>query len=510
MNKISNTIHNFLNSSLRYIIIVYFLIMSSLNILFTADIVQKHEEKVTISFYVLQGLGLLLCILLVFILIRIFRDELSKIKFDEKRIFKICTFLYIIASIYIILNIDSNIRADAGVVYNIASNYNHGHSEFNKGGYIYRYPHQLGLLTYDRIISLFSPSTKALFTANTCFVIGTNYTLYKISDFLFKNRTVNILTILFTFAFIPHLLFITFAYGLIPSLFLIVSAFYCALKFCKSNKIKHLLLTLLFCSLAVIIKSNSLIAVIAIAIYLILNLLKNNKTILIVAIISVLLCTVLPTKILNACYEKDTNIKLDNPAPSILWVAMGTDLDNTMRAPGWYDSYIYGTYSNSADRNEAAQKGMQKFKENLSKMKNDRSKALKFFSDKTISQWCEPLYQSDWSGPLPDCNQEIKTPLLQNFYSGGSVNKLVTTYCKTLTLAVWLFSTIFVLFYAKKKNGWQMFFAFSLGGALFHLVWEGKSQYILPYVIILIPFAMYALYRLIKTEKFSSENLFST
>ena len=62
-------------------------------------------------------------------------------------------------------------------------------------------------------------------------------------------------------------------------------------------------------------------------------------------------------------------------------------------------------------------------------------------------------------------------------------------------MMIWTFSLVFMLLFAKKKDGWQMFFLYLIGGLLFHLLWETKSQYTYTYVFVLIPFAAYSMSR---------------
>ena len=68
---------------------------------------------------------------------------------------------------------------------------------------IYRYPHQLGLMLYDCILMLFRADPAFNFVMNFVFVIGINHLSCKISDALFHDKAVNLLTIVCTFAFLP-------------------------------------------------------------------------------------------------------------------------------------------------------------------------------------------------------------------------------------------------------------------------------------------------------------------
>ncbi len=474
----------------------------ALNVVFSADVAQNSSEKVSFYIQLLPNGGMLLIAALLFANARVFRKELRRIRMTEKTLFFLCTGVYSLIALYLILNIGTQLRADAKDVWEIAKQYNPtaNPGPFFKGGYIYMYPHQLGLLTFDRLLQLFSQNAKIFFTVNFLCVITINFLLYKTADLVFENHTVNLMTILFSFLFIPNLLFITFAYSMHIGLVFMLAAFYFTLKLRKTGKWYHLLLTALFSALAVMIKTNYLIGIIAIALYWVLCFLQHRQYRALIVIAAVLVCAILPQKILTRCYEHDTNASLTNGAPSVLWVVMGTDIDNHDRGPGWYNTYNFNTFYNSATTEEAAEKGKESLAKNIEKIQNNPAKALQFLLDKTVSQWCEPLYQSDWSGPLPDTQQEINTDLLRDFYGGGKSNLAISIFAKCLMLVLWALSAVFMVFYAKKHTGWEISLMFFIGGLLFHTVWEGKSQYIMPYVLVLIPFAMYAAYRLLTRQ----------
>ena len=135
-----------------------------------------------------------------------------------------------------------------------------------------------------------------------------------------------------------------------------------------------------------------------------------------------------------------------------------------------------------------------KISDNLQKIAARPFDAASFFAKKTVTTWCEPTLQSVWSGPLEDCGQQTHTSLLASIYNGKKANKALTILSKTFILMLFLLSTVFLVKH-RHKNGWQLVFIFLIGGILFHLLWETKSQYVYQYVIMLIPFASYASYK---------------
>ena len=89
--------------------------------------------------------------------------------------------------------------------------------------------------------------------------------------------------------------------------------------------------------------------------------------------------------------------------------------------------------------------------------------------------------------------QTTYTPFLQSLYSGGDVENAFEAYTKCISLLIWAGALIYLLV-CRKHIGWEIPFAYFVGGFLFHLFWEGKSQYVYPYVFCLIPFAAFGLH----------------
>jgi hypothetical protein len=205
------------------------------------------------------------------------------------------------------------------------------------------------------------------------------------------------------------------------------------------------------------------------------------------------ICLLFSLKILPNAFIQDAS-----GMPSVLWIAMGTDIDNNVRGPGWYDSSNYNIFQDSdSDPEVAKEKGIEKLINNVQKMLDRPLETSKFFVNKTVSQWCNPLYQSLWSGPLQDCNQYTYTKLLTSLYTGGIAEKVISNIIKVFMIAFFGLSFGFIIFCHKKYDGWELAFLMLIGGFLFHLFWEGKSQYVYPYFFALMPFAAFSASRIV-------------
>ncbi len=481
-------VHTFLSKCLQTIAVLTVGLIFILNIIYTTTVSSDAAEKVTIQPQLFQSILFLILIAGLLFLLSLLKPRLERLK--EYKTFLVFTGLYVLMAVYLLCNVDHVIRADALFVSEAAKDLLEGNLvSFQKGRYMNQFPHQTGLMLFDALLYLIFPGVTANFIANFCFVVGINYLIYKTTDFIFKDRFVNHLSIILSFLFLPQFFLILFAYGNIPGLFFMLFSFYYGLRFYRDHRTLNLVWMVLGACLAVLLRKNFFIGVIALLIYLGLNLLKQFSVKRVVAMALILVSLLLPLKVLPSLLAKDPG-----GMPSVLWVAMGTDIDNNDRGPGWYNGSWAAVVKDSDFNFEIAQeKGMEELKKNLKKMTDRPLETVEFFIKKNASQWCDPLYQSLWSGPLEDCNQYTHTPLLKSLYTGGSAKDLLSIALKIYMLAFFGCGFFFMLRYHKQGEGWELFFLLLIGGFLFHTFWEAKSQYVSSYFVPLIPFVAFSM-----------------
>ena len=486
----------FLNRALYLIAAILSFLILGLNLFFHTTVSYDVCEYVNVFGYLLPGLKMMILTAGLFLLVRRFQNALKKIR--QEWLFLLFSAVYIVIASYLILNSNHVISADPFLVYQAALEVKAGDfSSFQPGGYIHCFPHQLGLLCYDALLTGIAQTPVVLFAANTALTLGCNFVCWKISMELSEDKLVHLLTLLFSFAFLPQLFFIMFAYGLLPGWFFLQLSFFCTLRFCRTGSWKYGLGMLVSIAASVLIRKNNLIGAIAMILYLLLHTLHAPLKRKPAAALAIVLCMILPGKLLQSGFEAYTDSQLDQATPSSLWVAMATDIDNRTSGPGWYDGTTYLAYSSEVPPSEVSDMASAMLRRNIEKIRQEPVKAAYFFRDKVISTWCDPLYQSLWSGPKPVDGQATHTPLLQSLYSGGKAENLAEGYAKWLSLAIWMGICLFFLPGKAKTDGWQLMFGYLTGGFLFHLIWETKSQYVYPYVFALLPFAACGFCRLL-------------
>lgn len=484
-----DTIHSWLKKMIGAIALVCSAAVFVLNVIYRCQVSYGDSEKVIITASLSGSIVMLLLAAAVVYLLCCFCRRIERV--NQRRLFWVLSAAYAVLAAYLILNSTPVMRTDALWIQQAAIEVKKGNwSVFKPWKYMHTYPHQLGMLVYDLMLSLITENPALNFAVNALLVLGINHTCWQLSRQLTDDGFVHVLTICLGFAFLPQLFFIMFAYGQIPGFFCLMMAMLQAVRFSKKQSLKTLFGMLVFASLAILLRKNNLIGVLAIACFLVLQFCRQRGWRNALAIICALACLYVPGKAVETVFERLSRQNLNNGCPSVLWLAMGTDIDNQLRGPGWYDSTSYDTYLQlNADAAGASAAGVEKLKVNIGKMQAEPMRALRFFREKTVSQWCEPMYQSVWSGPMALGEQGTYTPLLQNLYAGGSAEDTVEHFCKLLVLLIFGGCMLFLLFDAKKDSGWELGVVYFIGGFLFHMLWEAKSQYIYPYVFSLIPMA---------------------
>lgn len=464
------------------------LFLVSANILFSSYVDYQSErvriEKNGISAFI--SALLMLCGLFIV-------SNLAK-KISEKILFCVLAIITLAAGIYLIINVDGTLRFDPLYIYETAVELTEGnYSSLAKDGYLFYFPHQLGMTAYERILLLFSSNTKLIFLFNLMEIIGINFFLWRLTNLLFGNNHVtNVNTILLSFLFLPQFFFILFAYGLLPGLFCLLAAFFFAAAFCRNGKKRCLAAALIFSCLAVLLKENYLIGMIALTIWLLLECLKNKNWKWIIAVMLIIPCCMMSSKLVKGIYELESNVKLGKGVPAMLYIGMGVNPNNETLGPGWFDGSNWSYFTQCNQDSQAAQElAGDLLKTYWKQMCDEPVQAVKFFVKKNISVWTEPLYQSLWSGPQESCGQYVNTQLLQSLYRGERAEHIVYKYMKGFILVILLMSFGFVVKEWEKGEGAILLLLYNIGGFLFHTFWEAKSQYVYPYIFLLIPLCAY-------------------
>lgn len=353
--------------------------------------------------------------------------------------------------------------------------------------YISVYPNNIGLVTYLLIhIKLFGVDL-ALYTiriVNLLFVLLGYFALYRITKNNFNNRIVTCTLIILMFGSMQFVFFSFFVYGNCLSYTMAILSVMFLLDFFKSNKITHLVLSSVFIICSISIKANSLIILIAEAIMLILYVINTKKLIVILVLLFALLGVYGGTAGLQKFWGNKVNIDYNNTKlPTICWFAYGLN----------YDQRRPGGYFNEFEAYHAEHEYMPEFTENyvhifidgvLDKFKDSPKLVMRFYSQKFLSSWANPQYETF------DQYRELNNTNFVKNVVGGRINDILNTFWDGISSIIAIGIFVFMIKQGRTLNLYSMIgMVIVIGGFLFHTFWEVKAIYLYQYYMYLLPYA---------------------
>lgn len=463
-----------------------------------------------------NNLLIVLLLIAIFFIILLLLDKINDIKISKKNkiiFFIILLILYLIGQIIWINVRRSYPIYDQYEVYNDAKLIANGNiDKLINNEYLEMYPHQTTLIIFYSIIFKVCGTTNVVILqyinaiANTFTIIGLYLIAKLISD---KKNTLNTFTVIcLSLAFIPLSMISTFVYGDLLGLAFSIYSIYFIIKYSKLRKVRYLFISAILMSLSYFCRMNMLIFFIALVIYLCLDCIKfisfikensdytrKNKVLKIlfkILLILLFVCiSIIPTNAVKAYMEVKLQLDANEKFPTIGYINHGISNEG-YRGPGWYvDKYIDEWKENGHNNEVLKQRAINIIKDYL----NNPIKCFYFFRSKIASMWVETTFESIWHNTgYMDINKENITE--KEMLVSKNLNEFLTNnyiffiiFGKIILIIIYTSVLIFILRNKELTNEKILLILIFLGGFAFHFLWEGKSRYVLPYVVILIPLA---------------------
>lgn len=376
---------------------------------------------------------------------------------------------------------------DGGNFYN--KDFYNGYSYFNF------YPFQLGFVFICEIIyRIFGTSSAIPIEIINVLCVALAYiAITKICKLIFKKRSIEFFTIILLAGCFQPILFCTFAYGNIIGMCCALWASYFLIKYFQTSKYILLIPCAVLLTVSTLAKFNNMIYVVAFVVMLIIHTIKQKKWQSIAFALAICIMAVGTSNLVIMSYENRANTTFKSGVSQILYLDMG--LNESYMAPGWYNDMAKSTYINNGLDNKQADKAAMdnisnRFKYNFS----DVDYAVDFFGKKILSQWNEPTFESIWISEVKGHYTELNG--LANGIYNGSTGQFFEIYFNLYIQILYLLFAVglYCMFLNKKNNIETVLLPLViLGGFGYHLLFEGKSQYVLTYIPLLIPVAAYGI-----------------
>lgn len=373
--------------------------------------------------------------------------------------------------------------ADQMQVYLTALEFRQGNFQDMKA-YFYMCPQQYGLAFLYECILWIWESFQLIQYINILFLLMIYYFGYKTGEELSGNPRVGIHTLLVMNGFLPLFLYVNFVYGELCTIAMSLWAVWSVLRWLDAGKKRYGAMAVIGMMLAILSRKNMIIVSIALAIILVICGLRNKNW---KAWLLAVLLFVLPLGGIEAVelsYEARSGLEVGRGIPTVLVVAMG--MQQSWQGAGAYNAYNHTTFWEvDGDTERAAEIAMEYIDSRLEEFAADLPAARYFYQTKIWEQWNVGSMGSLF---MTNHFEESPYPLAQSVYGGALQQKVLdwmNLYLFVIYLAVCFYSLWGLL---KKKDIRSTILPLvAIGGMIFSLLWESKSRYVLPYVVMILP-----------------------
>ena len=176
---------------------------------------------------------------------------------------------------------------------------------------------------------------------------------------------------------------------------------------------------------------------------------------------------------LRTVYEQRSDVKINEGAPMVLWVAMG--MQKGEGAPGWSNGYILHNYWGASDFDGEASRAMaiQDIGDSLDGFAKEPSYATRFYLEKFTSQWNDPTYECF---AMTHVNGSARGPIANSMFD-GKLHALMTWFMNQYQSLVFIGVFLWLIFGFWKEKGMEEYILLItiIGGFLFHIDMGGKG-----------------------------------
>ncbi len=496
--KFNEKLEKFITNVVKIIFLAIIIYLISWTIGYTCRVdikeITYYEQDSIIRNVLTIIISIAICILIAYGMTNCNNEKKKTITKATKRIAIIIAVIWTIFSIVWILSTQLKPRADQRYCLDAAKNIvEKNYSDFEKGAYMDVYPDQSGIVLFMIFCGIFLGKYNyvAIQLLNVVGLIVSYYYIYKICNIIFKerNRIEKYIIIISMFLYIQMAFYTTFVYGNIFGLMFSLIGIYYELAYFEDNKILKIIISFLCISLAIIMKANYLVTLLAMLGLLIYEAIFKRKYKSFLLVIGLIAFYVVGNKLVVFSMEKITNRELSTGVPKLAWIEMG--LQEGGFASGWYNGYNKNIYlKNDCDKEKTGQAVKEDFKNTINEYSKDLNSFGNYITEKIVSQWVNPTFQCFWINQNRKTNIDIPKWAQDIIKEEGSYKYLVE-YMDIMQTII-LFGTLFYITNDFKKIDFKklIFAIIFIGGFLFHILWEAKCQYTITYFILLIPYSV--------------------
>lgn len=172
------------------------------------------------------------------------------------------------------------------------------------------------------------------------------------------------------------------------------------------------------------------------------------------------------------------------------WAHVAMGMQESDKAPGWYNNFVDTVFmENGYDTDATTEAAKAAIAERLEVFRAQPAYAWQFFHKKLASEWNNPTFECFHIQNSRQTSLELSPFVKSMINDGGKINIL---FIELLDIgqSIVLFGVLMYLVCVKTTDLKKLLFMILfIGGFIFFTFWEAKCRYVLPFYLLLIPYA---------------------
>ena len=468
------------------------LAVGSLGITVFESVYGTYEESIIfLRDSVLPNIALTLLVLAALLGCRALLERFARVRLD-----RVLCLLWMAAALLWVVGIGLQQEVDCKDVVDAAKLFARGNYRPMRNPYFSAYPYQLAVCLFlEAIIRLIPGVDINLFmqVLNVLLSTCTMGLLAALAAEVFEDGRARRCTQVMLMAFVPFLLFNTYVYGTVPMLFLVSLGLVCFVRYVRTRRAGYAVVYALAMGAAYAAKQNALIPMLAVLILSALHAVQTRDVKLLVCALLALALGAGLSRFAVWQYELRSGMQLGAPISALARLVMGFQESQT--CAGWFNGYTAPFIDLSVTAEMQKEIAGSDLSVRLAEFAADPGMALAFFRDKYLSQWLEPGYSTLWYGFRCDWLGRFNGLAALLYREDSPVRPIAEGYMNLYQQAMYAMAVVGAAASLRRRGDVTALVlpVTVIGGFLFHMLFEAKSQYIFVYAVYLMPLAGYGL-----------------
>lgn len=404
--------------------------------------------------------------------------------------------IWVLTTVVILFGMYTRQEVDFMYVCQAAECFADGDYQLLSGDYFNECSYQLGTVLMLECVARLVPQIpleRLMQGVNVLISMAGAWMLIVGGELAFRDKRVHSAALAMYLLCLPLAIYCIHVYGTLPMVMLCSAAILCFVLYIRRKQLRFGFMYVLLTALAYVIKPNSAIVLMALLICAVLHGMESGDWRLLgFAVMSVVLAVLL-ARLMILQYEWRGGVRVRENVSMLSRLVMG--LQDGKRGAGWYNAYIEQFFDPAVSTENEKAIATADLLVRLDEMVADPARTAIFFVQKALSQWLEPTYGTLLYGEY--CRQAGSfAGLAEAIFSEESMLRLVLeSWMKAWQQTLYVLSAIGAGALMRRRSGAAELVlpVAVLGGGLYHMIFEAKSQYIYVYALYLVPVAAYGL-----------------